>query len=305
MPRKNLASELETNRNYSFEIKSVSGEAVTVPAGAAGAVVVAQLANFPIRNAAGNDIGGFGDTSLALSVSTAFTDEVAHGTADADLANGEYWVDYIRGEIRGRKASTSTSATAAYKIAVLNMSIDDTDVTLTIDQTGLATSTKQDTTNTVLGTTADEAVDSDAVGTVSAKLRGLVKIFADVWDGAANLLRTEEQSAPVAEDNDAGVIKVEERYSTVAIEANATTTHVTGAGFLKGFVVTDVGASANVLDIYDNTAGSGTKMVSQVDTVACQTGYYPVNRAFTTGLTTVLATGTAAKLYLIYEDRSA
>ena len=263
MPRKNLASELETNRNHSFEIKSVSGEAVTVPAGAAGTVVVAQLANFPIRNSSGNDIAGFGDTSLVLSVSTAFTDEVAYGTVDADLANGEYWLDPIRGEIRGKKASTSTSATAAYKIAVLNMSIDDTDVTLTIDQTGLATSAKQDTIIAALGL------------------------------------------APVAEDNDAGVIKVEERYTTAIIEANATTTHVTGAGFLKGFVVTDVGASANVLDIYDNTAGSGTKMVSQVDTVACQTGYYPVNRAFITGLTTVLATGTAAKLYLIYEDRSA
>jgi len=144
MGRKNLASELTTVRNVSVEVKSVSGESVTVPAGAAGSVVVAQLANFPVRNSTGNDIGGFGDTSLALSASTAFVTEVAFETPDASLTNGQYWVDYIRGEIRGKKASTSTSATAAYKVVVMNMSIDDTDVTLTIDTTGLATSAKQD-----------------------------------------------------------------------------------------------------------------------------------------------------------------
>lgn len=159
--------------------------------------------------------------------------------------------------------------------------------------------------NTILGTTGDAAVASDAIGTISGKLRGLVKIFANVWDSVNGWLKTEEQMAPVAEDNDAGVFLTEERYSTVAIEANATTTHVTGAGFLKAVVITDRGATSNTLNIYDNTAGSGTKIISQIDMDNSAEGYYPVNREFTTGLTTVLATGTAGKLYLIFEDRSA
>ncbi|MGB8644038.1 MAG: hypothetical protein WCF84_02285 [Anaerolineae bacterium] len=42
--------------------------------------------------------------------------------------------------------------------------------------------------NTNLGTTTDAAVTSDANGSVSSKLRGLVKILADVWDSTNHLL---------------------------------------------------------------------------------------------------------------------
>ena len=47
---------------------------------------------------------------------------------------------------------------------------------------------------TVLGATADAAVETDTTGTISGKLRGLVKIFADVWDSVNNLLKVQEQS---------------------------------------------------------------------------------------------------------------
>lgn len=149
--QRNLAGELQVNRNSSYEIKAVSAEAVTVPAGAAGTVVVAQLENFPVRNAAGNDIGGDGDTSLALTGgSVPFTNEVAHGTPDASLSNGDFWVDYIRGQIRGKKATTATSATAAYKIAIQNISLDEVEVTVNVDGTDLASGAKQDTGNASL-----------------------------------------------------------------------------------------------------------------------------------------------------------
>jgi hypothetical protein len=49
-------------------------------------------------------------------------------------------------------------------------------------------------TATVLGTTTDAAIDSDTTGTLSGKLRGLVKIFADVWDSVNSLLKVQEQS---------------------------------------------------------------------------------------------------------------
>jgi hypothetical protein len=41
--------------------------------------------------------------------------------------------------------------------------------------------------NANLGATTDAAITSDATGTISGKLRGLVKIFADVWDATNHL----------------------------------------------------------------------------------------------------------------------
>lgn len=105
-------------------------EAVTMPAGAAGAIVNFNLANGPIANAAGNDLGSAGDTSLALT-STAMTTETKQ-KPDADLANGEFWVDYLTGEARGKKASTATTGgTAVYKILVLKTMADPFDDLIT------------------------------------------------------------------------------------------------------------------------------------------------------------------------------
>lgn len=42
-----------------------------------------------------------------------------------------------------------------------------------------------------LGALADAAIDSDAAGTVSGKLRGVVKILADVWNNATHKLKIE------------------------------------------------------------------------------------------------------------------
>ncbi len=92
---------------------NVTSEAVTIAAGAAGTIKTCQLVYRPVLDLAGSDFGGVSNTSLALT-STAFTTEV-QPKDDADLANGEFWVDYQLGLIRGKKADTSTSMTATYK----------------------------------------------------------------------------------------------------------------------------------------------------------------------------------------------
>jgi hypothetical protein len=81
--------------------------------------------------------------------------------------------------------------------------------------------------------------------------------------------------------------------------ANATTTVKSGAGTLVGININTKGASANTLTIYDNTAGSGTK-IGTVDTVNGVIGHIPFKAAFATGLTVVIATGTAADITVIY-----
>jgi len=295
MARKRLSKEFVVHRNASIEIKSVSGESLSVPAGAAGTVKVAQLANLPIRNSAGNDIGGFGDTSLVLTgASVPFTNEVAYGTADDDLENGDYWVDYARGEVRGKKATTATSATAAYKIAVINMSIDDTDVTLTIDTTGIATSAKQDTQIATLGATTDAAVVTDTDGSISGKMRGLVKIFADVWDSTVHFLGVGLANKIWGEDEDHDVLKVEGQFVYTNITTATTTVVKSGEGLLHAITINKPVINA-VITAYNNTAGSGSTiaaitMGAAVTGADSKTLLYDVK--FDTGLTIVTSQAT-------------
>lgn len=101
----------------SYRPLDITGEVVTVPAGAAGTIVNFYILKHPIANSSKSYIAGLADTTLVLT-STAFTREVAAFTPDASLVNGDYWVDYLTGLCRGKKADSSTSLTAAYSIFV-------------------------------------------------------------------------------------------------------------------------------------------------------------------------------------------
>ncbi len=105
-------------RNIGLVVFSVPSETVSVPAGAAGTLKTCQLEARPVLDSIGGDIGSLSDTSLVLT-GTAFTTEVAP-TDDANLTNGQYWVDYVKGKIRGKKADTSTSIAAVYKTFAQN-----------------------------------------------------------------------------------------------------------------------------------------------------------------------------------------
>lgn len=87
------------------------------------------------------------------------------------------------------------------------------------------------------------------------------------------------------------------------LTANATTTLKSGAGRLYAITLNTKGASANTLTVYDNTAASGTK-IGTFDTVNGVIGLMfeaPFGVNFSTGLTAVLATGTAADVTFVFE----
>lgn len=67
-------------------------------------------------------------------------------------------------------------------------------------QAGGGAATVADGANVAEGSITDAAVVSDANGTLSGKLRGVVKILADVWDSTNHLLkvvaRSEQYTAP-------------------------------------------------------------------------------------------------------------
>lgn len=101
-------------------------------------------------------------------------------------------------------------------------------------------------------------------------------------------------------------------YSYQNITTNATTTLKSGAGVFHGFTVNNNGfTTAGTITIYDNTAGSGTKIgtytipLEPPGTVLLATTYVPpqlgLDLAFSTGLTFVTATtAPAADITAIY-----
>ena len=93
--------------------------------------------------------------------------------------------------------------------------------------------------------------------------------------------------------------KVVNGYSFHRSASNATTTIKSGAGVLKRVTVNKLGSASNTCTIYNNTAGSGT-IIAVIDTTLAQ-GTFEYALVFSTGLTIVTATGSAADLTLVYQ----
>lgn len=89
-------------------------------------------------------------------------------------------------------------------------------------------------------------------------------------------------------------------FSFLNIVANGTNVVKSGAGILHSITFNTPGASANTITVYDNTAGSGTKIatIGGVPTTSGLTLRY--DAAFGTGLTVVTATGTCADITVTY-----
>ena len=87
-------------------------------------------------------------------------------------------------------------------------------------------------------------------------------------------------------------------YSFSNLATNATTTVKSGAGRLHAITVNTLG-TATTATVYDNTAGSGTKIATISTTGQMTTLLYDL--AFATGLTIVTAGTTAADLTVVYK----
>jgi hypothetical protein len=83
-------------------------------------------------------------------------------------------------------------------------------------------------------------------------------------------------------------------YNGTCLEANATTVIRTGRGVLHGITINTKGASSNVITVYDGLSAGGTLLATIDSTVDPTIFLYDIT--FTTGLTIVIATGTAAKV---------
>lgn len=192
--------------------------------------------------------------------------------------DGDYAVDYMRGRIFYRKATTGTSDTVNY-----------TSVASASSGGGVsATDNSAFTVGSSTTTPIAAIVDEVSPGSVTEGNSGVVRMTA------TREIRTAETYAPTYEDNVVGVAKVEQRFSYSYISSATTTTIKSGAGFLHTITITE--AVASTIIVYDNTAGSGTIIASFV--ASAGVGTYHLNVAFGTGLTIV--TAGASKLTTSY-----
>jgi len=108
---------------------SVSAEAASFTAGAAGTTGIIGLDKAPIFDSTGSVVGDLNDTSFAWVTGTVLTTEVAWDYEVTDtvqlaaLANGEFALDYVTGKIRYSKATTGTSDTSGYTTRQTNSEI--------------------------------------------------------------------------------------------------------------------------------------------------------------------------------------
>ncbi len=112
---------------YKLDVNSVSGETLTLSAGAAGTTGLVPVANIAaILNADGSSMGYYNsasdkDSSFAIASGTALVKEVKFNkvfdksTILSALANGEFAIDYVNGVIYYKKFDASTSVTCNYK----------------------------------------------------------------------------------------------------------------------------------------------------------------------------------------------
>lgn len=144
-----------------------------------------------------------------------------------------------------------------------------------------------------IGATTDAAVTTNAAGTLSAKLRGLVAIFADIWNAVAHSMRVtmvdsagNEIVVPTA-----GLT----HYLAAAATTNATSVKAS-AGTLYGLSLSNTTTTVYYLRLYNlavpPTCSSATGFVESVPippaSAAGQVGgreaQFNIGKAFTTGV---------------------
>jgi hypothetical protein len=136
------------------------------------------------------------------------------------------------------------------------------------------------------GSTTDAAIVTDANGTHSGKLRGLVKMIANAWDSTNGALRVYLATGiNFAVDS---IVTYPFGHNTTVIATATTTVVKAGPGTARKIWV--AGGTLGAVTIYNNTAGSGTQLFPGLTPAA--NAVVMEDQAFDTGLTIVTAAAT-------------
>lgn len=122
------------------------------------------------------------------------------------------------------------------------------------------------------GATTDAAVVTDANGTLSGKIRGLVRMLADVWDDAANLFRVSVQNTVTVSDG-GGSVTVDGTVTVtepVSVDDNGSTLSIDDGG---GSITVDGTVTAQSAPAPPNIVVESTAVTAPgANTILCDTG---------------------------------
>lgn len=128
--------------------------------------------------------------------------------------------------------------------------------------TGAATAAKQDTAQSTLtgivnveGNVNDAAVTGDNTGTLSAKLRGLNKLFADVWDSVNHLLHVDAKQV--------GTWNVNAATTGVISAANSSQTPLVGDATFQGTEVDTLPYAYIIVSVHADVASAAGGLIFQ------------------------------------------
>jgi len=172
-----VTSQRINDISQATKIETVTGETLTLAAGAAGTTGKVSTIYAPITDSLGRKLGYYltatnTDTSISINHLALAGDEVRFDEYLNDtelyalLSNGDYTVDYTNGIIYYKKETADTAGTIDYKytsqeidLSVSSLSIGD----VTSNGQNIATETTLGTVNTNLGTieTDIEAINTD------------------------------------------------------------------------------------------------------------------------------------------------
>lgn len=116
-----------------------------------------------------------------------------------------------------------------------------------------------------------------------------------IVDDTTNGLTVTQGTKIAGEDLTNDVLKVEQRFTYTNITTNATTTVKTGSGYVDHITINNpalITVANLTVTVYDNTAGSGTKVGTWTVPFGLTTQVpfdIPIRMTFSTGLTVVTA----------------
>lgn len=140
-----------------------------------------------------------------------------------------------------------------------------------------------------------DGVSSEAVATAAAPsyTEGTANPFSQNLTGDLRTIAKQSGTWTVQLGNTPNTtpILVQSSFSFINITTAATTVVKSGAGVIHGVTINTKGTVASTVTIYDNTAGSGSK-IAIIDSLNLSGAFF-YDAAFATGLT-IVTTGTIA-----------
>ena len=228
------------------------------------------------------------------------------------LADPETATSYARVSGGSLQVSVQNATLAVTQSCTFNI----TNISVTVSlPTGASAATLQTTGNTSLNSieTKTPALSSGHVPDASTLVQSLTDTqlrasavpvsFTRLASGTDSVtISAASLPLPTGAATESTLAALNNKFNTNSfynINTNTTSTVKSGAGVLKRIVVNKVGSSSNTCTIYDNTSGTGT-IIATIDPVHTQM-VFEYDVVFTTGLTIVTATGTAADLTIVYQ----